>query len=138
MKTSVTKLKEIKRSWQLVDLKDQVLGRMASDVAQKLMGKNKPYFSPNLDCGDYVVAINAAQIKVTGRKLQQKTYFRHSGFPGGARSRTLTEQLKLDPRKVFETAVAGMVPKNKLRDLRLRRLHVFSGAEHSYNDKFKA
>ena len=137
-KTYVTKLAEIKRDWHLVDVKDKILGRVAVEIAGKLMGKHKVIFSPQLDCGDYVVAINAAQIKVSGRKEAQKVYFRHSGYPGGERVRTFAEQLKRDPRKILEEAIRGMLPKNKLRDRRVGRLKVFAGAEHKYNDKFKA
>ena len=137
-KTYVTKLAEIKRDWHLVDVKDKILGRVAVEIAGKLMGKHKVIFSPQLDCGDYVVAINAAPIKVSGRKEAQKVYFRHSGYPGGERVRTFAEQLKRDPRKILEEAVRGMLPKNKLRDRRVGRLKVFAGAEHKYNDKFKA
>lgn len=134
-KTYVTKLAEIKREWHLVDVKDKILGRVAVEIAAKLMGKHKPIFSPQLDGGDYVVAVNAAQIKVSGRKMEQKTYFRHSGYPGGEKVRTFAEQLKRDPRKILETAVRGMLPKNKLRDRRMRRLKVFAGEEHKYHDK---
>ena len=107
-------------------------------MAQKLMGKNKVSFTPNVDGGDYVVVINASGVKVTGGKEKKKIYFRHSGYPGGEAKRTLAEQLELDSRKVVELAVKGMLPKNKLRDQRMRRLKVFKGAEHKYDDKFKA
>jgi len=136
-KTPVTKLAEIKRQWQLIDLRGQVLGRTASQIAQLLMGKSKPNLSPHLDGGDYVVAINAKEVKVTGRKESQKIYWRHSGYPGGERTRTLTEQRMRDARKIIELAVAGMLPKNKLRRQRLARLKVFEGSEHNYGDKFK-
>lgn len=136
-KTYVTKLAEIKRGWHLIDVKDKILGRVAVEIANKLMGKNKPVFTPQLDCGDYVVAVNAAGIKVSGRKVTQKVYFRHSGYPGGERSRTFAEQLQRDPRKILEEAVKGMLPKNKLRDRRMRRLKVFAGEEHKYHDKLK-
>lgn len=136
-KTPVTKLAEIKRQWQLIDLKGQVLGRTASQIAQLLMGKNKPNLSPHLDGGDYVVAINAKEVKVTGRKESQKIYWRHSGYPGGERTRTLAEQRMRDARKIIELAVAGMLPKNKLRRQRLNRLKVVAGSEHVYGDKFK-
>lgn len=137
MKTTVTKAKHITRAWHLVNLKGQILGRVATNIAQKLIGKSKPNFSPHLDNGDYVVAVNAADIKVTGKKLDQKIYFRHSGYPGGAKQRTLKQQLDRDPKKVIELAVSGMLPKNKLRQPRLRRLKVFTGSEHSYADKFR-
>ena len=135
-KTYVTKLAEITREWRGIDVKDKILGRVAVEIANKLMGKHKPVFTPQLDCGDYVVAVNAAGIKVSGRKVTQKVYFRHSGYPGGERARTFAEQLKLDPRKILEEAVRGMLPKNKLRDRRMRRLKVFAGEEHKYHDKF--
>lgn len=136
-KTYVTKLAEIKREWRVIDVKDKILGRVAVEIANKLMGKHKPVFTPQLDCGDYVVAVNAAGIKVSGRKVTQKVYFRHSGYPGGERARTFAEQLKLDPRKILEEAVRGMLPKNKLRDRRMRRFKVFAGEEHKYHDKLK-
>ena len=135
-KTYVTKLAEITRDWRVIDVKDKILGRVAVEIANKLMGKHKPVFTPQLDCGDYVVAVNEAGIKVSGRKVTQKVYFRHSGYPGGERARTFAEQLKLDPRKILEEAVRGMLPKNKLRDRRMRRLKVFAGEEHKYHDKF--
>ena len=138
IKTHVTKLNEVDHGWHVVNLEDKILGRVASEIAQLLMGKHKPNTSLNLDSGDYVVAVNADKIKVTGKKLAQKSYFRHSGYPGGEKRRSLTEQMNLDAKKVIETAVAGMLPKNKLRDQRLRRLKVFSGQEHTYGDKFKA
>ena len=137
-KTYVARLADIKRDWHLIDLKDKILGRAAVDMAQKLMGKNKVSFTPNVDGGDYVVVINASGVKVTGGKEKKKIYFRHSGYPGGEAKRTLAEQLELDSRKVVELAVKGMLPKNKLRDQRMRRLKVFKGAEHKYDDKFKA
>lgn len=134
--TIVTRKRDIKSNWHLVDLKDQILGRVATMIAQKLMGKHKPNLSPNLDIGDYVVAINASYIKLTGKKPDQKQYFRHSGYPGGAKVRTLAEQIRLDPTQVIKLAVAGMLPKNKLRPPRLNRLKVFAGGEHQYHDKF--
>lgn len=136
-KTYVTKLAEIKREWHVMDVKDKILGRVAVEIANKLMGKHKRVFTPQLDCGDYVVAVNAAGIKVSGRKVTQKVYFRHSGYPGGERARTFAEQLQRDPRKILEEAVKGMLPKNKLRDRRMRRLKVFAGEEHKYHDKLK-
>jgi len=137
MKTKITRAKDIKRSWHLVDLEGQILGRQASKIAQLLMGKNKVYYTAALDCGDYVVAINAAKIQVTGRKNQQKMYFRHSGYPGGLKKLTFSQLLKKDPRKIIELAVKNMLSKNKLRDPRLARLKVFPGPEHDYKDKFK-
>lgn len=137
MKTKVTKKSEIKRAWYLVDAKNEVLGRLANKIASLLMGKNKPYFTGNLDCGDYVVIVNAEKIEVTGKKSEQKKYYRHSGYPGGFRTTTFSEQMKKDPRKVITHAVSGMLPKNKLRDERLKRLKLFIGDKHPYVDKIK-
>ena len=132
----IPKESEIKRSWHLVDIEGRVLGRAASGVALLLMGKDKPFFVPHLDCGDYVVIINASKVAVTGRKLTRKVYRHHTGYPGGFREKTLAERLKGDSRVVIMAAVAGMLPKNKLRRNRLRRLKVFSGSNHLYSDKF--
>ena len=132
----IPKESEIKRSWHLVDIEGRVLGRAASGVALLLMGKDKPFFVPHLDCGDYVVIINASKVAVTGRKLTRKVYRHHTGYPGGFREKTLAERLKGDSRVVIMAAVAGMFPKNKLRRNRLRRLKVFSGSKHPYSDKF--
>jgi large subunit ribosomal protein L13 len=137
MKTHVTKAKEIKRAWHLVDLRGQVLGRSASRMAQLLMGKAKVYFTPALDCGDFVVAVNAAEVVVTGRKNKQKIYYRHSGYPSGLKSLTFEQLLAKDPRKVIRLAVKNMLPKNKLQNKRLARLKVFPGEKHDYQDKFK-
>ena len=137
LKTYATKKTDIKRTWHLVDLKGKILGRQASRIAQLLMGKKKPYFAPYLDCGDYVVAINAGKVAVTGRKLKQKKYQRHSGYPGGFKELTLKQMMVKDPRKVVELAVKGMLPKNKLQKPRLRRLKVAVDEKHPYRDKFK-
>lgn len=125
MKTTVQKSSQIKRNRYQIDLKDQILGRVATQIAIHLMGKNKPLTSPNLDNGDFVVAINAKDIKVTGKKLDQKMYQRHSGYPGGLKEFTLRQMMTKDPRKVIEHAVKGMLPKNKLRSPRMRRLKVY-------------
>lgn len=135
MNTFQPKLKDIKREWHLVDAKDQVLGRLTSKIAQKLIGKHKTYYVPHLDCGDYIVVINAEKIKVTGDKLNQKTYYRHSGFPGALKEEKLGKLLDRRPDRVIELAVRGMLPKNKLRDPRLRRLKVFTSDVHPYQDK---
>ena len=126
------KTQDIPRRWHLIDLQDKILGRVSAQIAVMLIGKNKPNYQPNFDLGDYVVAINAAKIKVTGKKLIDKIYSSHSGYPGGLRQINLGDLLKKDPRKVIEKAVNGMLPKNKLQTPRLRRLKVFSGAEHPY------
>lgn len=136
-KTKVTKASEIKRAWHLIDAKGKILGRLSSQIAMILMGKDKPYFSSNLDCGDYVVLINAAEIEVSGRKRKQKLYRRHSGYPGGFKEMTFEKQMERDPRKIIYQAIAGMLPKNKLRDRRLARLKIFVDDQHPYDSKFK-
>jgi large subunit ribosomal protein L13 len=135
--TYATKAKDIKREWHLIDLKDQVLGRVGSEIALLLQGKDKPYYTAHLDCGDYVVVLNAAKVKLTGKKKDQKKYYRHSGYPGGFKEISFKQQLERDPTKIILWAVKNMLPKNKLRDNRLRRLKVFIGSEHKYQDKFK-
>jgi len=136
-KTRVTKAKEIKREWHLINAQDQILGRMAVNIAALLMGKNKPSFVPYLDGGDYVVVINAAKVKVSGRKAENKLYYRHSGYPGGFKKVTFAQQMAKDPTQIIRHAVEGMLPKNKLRDQRLARLKVFIDEKHNYEDKFK-
>lgn len=136
MTTYATKQSDIKRAWHLFDAKDQVLGRLATQVAVKLIGKHKPYFTPNLDCGDYVVIINSDQIVVTGRKKDQKSYYGHSNYPGGFKSITIGEQLKKDSRVALKLTISKMLPKNKLRDPRLNRLKIFKDDKHIYQDKF--
>lgn len=136
-KTYATKKKDIVRSWHLVDAKDQILGRMTTQIAQLLQGKDKPYYSRHLDCGDYVVVVNASKVKLTGKKkAKQKTYYRHSGYPGALKQITFEKQMEKDPRKVVLWAAKNMLPKNKLRNDRLARLKIFSGSEHDYQDKF--
>ena len=135
--TIPTKLSDIKRSWHLFDVEGKILGRIASEIAKALIGKSKPYFVSNLDCGDYVVVINAEKIKVTGKKETQKKYSRHSGYPGGYREESLMELRKRNPTDIIRFAVLGMLPQNKLQDRMLTRLFIFKGAEHTYKDKFK-
>lgn len=136
--TTTTKATDVKRVWHLVDLKDQTLGRASSKIAQLLMGKAKPYFVRNLDCGDYVVVINAKDVKTTGKKEEQKKYYRYSGYPGGLKVRSLSEMRNEKPEEVVTHAVKGMLPQNKLRASMLKRLFVFAGAEHKYEDKVRA
>jgi len=136
MKTKVTRKREIKREWRLFDAKDKILGRLATKIAILLMGKNKPYFVSHLDCGDYVVVINAAKVRMSGRKMEQKKYYRHSGYPGGFKEVSFAQQMAKDPKKIIRHAVAGMLPKNKLRAKRLARLKVFVDEKHPYQDKF--
>ncbi|MDP3726885.1 MAG: 50S ribosomal protein L13 [bacterium] len=135
--TVPTKASQIKRDWHFVDLKDKNLGRTATQIAKFLMGKAKPYFVRNLDCGDYAVVINARYAVVTGKKEEQKKYYRYSGYPGGLRSEALGDLRKRKPEEIIYHAVKGMLPQNKLRDSMLKRLFVFPEEQHSYKDKFK-
>lgn len=136
-KTTVIKGNLINRSWHLVDLAGQSWGRTATKIVPLLIGKHKVDYSTNRDTGDYVVAINATKIKITGKKLDQKIYYHHSGFTGNLKELTLRQLFKKDPRQVIYLAVRGMLPKNKLRSKRLVRLKIFIGSEHPYADKFK-
>ncbi|MFH0937263.1 MAG: 50S ribosomal protein L13 [Candidatus Daviesbacteria bacterium] len=137
MGTNRVSAKEIKRDWHLIDAKNQILGRMATNIATLLMGKNKPNFVPYLDMGDNVVVINAAKVKVSGKKESQKEYVRHSGYPGGRKVEKIAEVRKSKPEQIITHAVAGMVPKNKLGRVMLKKLHVFEGAEHSFKNQLK-
>lgn len=127
MKTYSTKLDDIKRKTHTLDAADQILGRLAARVATLLMGKNKTIFVRNLDIGDFVTVINAGQIKISGRKLEQKKYYRHSGYPGGFRSTSMDDMMATHPERVIEFAVKGMLPPNRLRARMMKRLHVYSG-----------
>lgn len=135
--TKSTKLSDIKRSWHLFDVKDKILGRISGEIAKNLMGKSKAIYVSNLDCGDYVVVVNASQVKVTGKKEDQKKYSRHSGYPGGYKEETLGKLRKRNPSDIIKYAVSGMLPQNKLKDRMLTRLFIFPNAEHTYEDKFK-
>ena len=132
MKTYSAKPADITRKWYVVDASETTLGRISTEVAQLLTGKKKPIFTHHVDCGDYVIVINADQLRVTGQKTTDKMYYHHTGFPGGIKSRSLKEQQVIDPTKVIETAVRGMLPVNKLRDGRLKRLKVYVGSEHGH------
>ncbi len=135
--TESTKASEVKRAWHIVDVKGEVLGRVGTKIAHLLMGKSKAYFVRNLDCGDYVVVVNAKEVKATGRKEEQKKYYRHSGYPGGFREETLRELRERKPEAIITHAVRGMLPQNKLRATMLKRLFVFEGEEHKYGDKIR-
>ncbi len=135
--TQATKLSDIKREWHVVDVKDKTLGRVSTEIAKLLMGKGKPYFVRNLDCGDYVVVINAKDVAVTGKKEEKKMYYRHSGYPGGFKAESLRDLRARKPEEIMIHAVKGMLAQNRLRDKMLGRLFVFAGAEHTYEDKFK-
>ncbi len=133
MSTVMTK-KNINRNVHLFDARGKVLGRLATEIAQAVSGRDKVDFTPHIDGGDVVVVINAAEIVATGRKMQQKTYHRFSGYPGGISSITLKDQIKKDARKVIENAVYGMLPKNKLRAKMMNRLYVYNDAEHGHTN----
>ena len=122
----------LERKWFVVDAEGQTLGRLAAEVAKVLRGKHKPTFTPHVDTGDYVIVVNAAKVKVTGKKLVQKTYFRHSGYPGGAKFTQLGHMLENRPERVVEMAIRGMLPKNKLGEQMYRKLNVYAGAEHPH------
>lgn len=132
MKTYSQKPSEVSRRWVLFDASELPLGRLATKVAAHLTGKYKPTYTPHIDGGDYVVVINAAQTVVTGDKETGKVYYRYTGFPGGIKDATLAEVREKFPERIIEEAVKGMLPKNKLQAERLKRLRIFSGAEHSH------
>lgn len=135
--TPPTKQSEIRRFWHLIDARGKILGRLATEVATLLMGKSKPYFVRNLDCGDYVVVINAKDIKVTGKKEKQKIYTRYSGYPGGLKREVFADLRERKPEEIIRHAVWGMLPKNKLQKRMIKRLFVFKDNNHPYIDKFK-
>lgn len=135
-KTKPTKASDIKRAWHLFDAKDKVLGRLAAEIAVKLMGKGKPYFVRNLDCGDYVVVVNAKLVAVTGKKEKQKLYGQYSGYPGGLKKKALWQLRAEKPTEIIRHAARGMLPKNKLRDRLITRLCVYPETDHPYKDKF--
>jgi len=132
MKTWNAKPGEIERHWQLVDAEGQTLGRLATRIADTLRGKDKPQYTPHVDTGDFVVVVNAEKVAVTGNKLDAKMYHRHSGYPGGLRSRTLREQLDRRPEEVIRKAVKGMLPRNRLGRAQLRKLKIYAGPEHPH------
>ncbi len=132
MRTYVPKADEISREWLVVDASNQVLGRLATRIATLLRGKHKPEFTPHLDAGDFVVVVNAKRVAVTGRKLEDKVYYRHSGHPGGIKSETLRERLDKNPERVIRAAVWGMLPKNRLGRQLLRKLKVYAGPDHPH------
>lgn len=133
MNSYVQKPHEVERKWYLVDATDKTLGRLSSKIASMLRGKHKPIFTPHVDCGDYVVVINAEKVKVTGKKLEDKEYKRHSGYPGGLKMVTLEKMLEEKPENVMVHAVKGMLPKGKLGRQMLKKLRVYKGAEHGHS-----
>jgi large subunit ribosomal protein L13 len=132
MKTYVTKPADVERSWYVVDAEGQTLGRLASQVAAVLRGKHKPIYSPSVDAGDFVIVVNADKIHVSGRRMEQKMYYRHSGYPGGLSEMTLKEQLNRYPTRPVELAIKGMLPKNKLGRQMIKKLKVYAGPDHPH------
>ena len=132
MKTYNAKPGEIAREWYVVDADGQTLGRLATEIANVLRGKGKPQYTPHVDTGDFIVVVNAEKVQVTGNKLDQKRYYRHSGYPGGLRSRTLREQLGRRPEEVIRKAVRGMLPKNRLARRQITKLKIYAGPEHPH------
>lgn len=132
-KTSSLKASEISRNWHIIDASSDTLGRIATQVAEKLIGKHKPTFTPHMDNGDYVVVINTDNLKVSGKKLDNKKYYRHSGYIGSMKEATLGEKMEKDSTQVITLAVKGMLPKNKLQDDRMSRLKVYAGTDHPHD-----
>jgi large subunit ribosomal protein L13 len=132
MKTYVATAQDRERNWLLVDAEGQTLGRLATQIADALRGKRKPAYTPHVDTGDFVVVVNAEKISVTGQKRQEKMYYRHSGYPGGLKSRTLNDMLERRPEEVIRLAVKGMLPKNRLARKQLTKLKIYAGPEHPH------
>ena len=132
MRTFTAKQAEIERGWYVVDARGQTLGRLASKIAPILKGKHKTIYTPHLDCGDFVIVVNAEKVRVTGRKLDQKFYHRYSGYPGGLTSISLRDQLEKHPERVLQAAVRGMLPKNRLGRQMIKKLKVYAGNEHPH------
>ncbi|HER62398.1 MAG TPA: 50S ribosomal protein L13 [Desulfobacteraceae bacterium] len=132
MSTQVAKKEEIKRSWFVVDLEDKVLGRVATEIARVLRGKHKPVFTPSVDTGDFVIVLNADKVKLTGNKMADKFYHRHTGYPGGLRSVNAEKLLASKPEELIKKAVKGMLPKNKLGRQMFRKLKVYAGSDHPH------
>lgn len=133
MKTQFAKKGEFDRKWYVIDAEGKVLGRLASKVASYLRGKTKPVFTPNVDTGDFVIVVNAEKIRFTGRKLDEKIYYHHTGYPGGLKAKTAKERLNKNPEKLIMDAVKGMLPKNRLGRAMLRKLKVYKGSEHPHS-----
>lgn len=132
IKTYVQKKEEVSRTWYVVDASDATMGRVATAVAKTLSGKNKVTFTPHVDAGDNVIVVNASNLKVTGAKLKNKKYYNYSGYPGGLREQTLGQIMEKDPAKAIQSAVYGMLPKNKLRPAMMQRLRVYPGMDHKH------
>ncbi|MCA1769833.1 MAG: 50S ribosomal protein L13 [Halomonas sp.] len=132
MKTFTAKPQSVQRDWYVVDATDKTLGRLATEIARRLRGKHKPEFTPHVDTGDYIVVINAEKVKVTGNKAKDKTYYRHTGYPGGLRSMTFDKLIEHAPERIIEGAVKGMLPKGPLGRAMYTKLKVYAGAEHPH------
>ncbi|GBE58084.1 50S ribosomal protein L13 [bacterium BMS3Abin01] len=132
MKTYIAKPATIERNWRLVDARGQHLGRLATRIASTLRGKNKPEYTPHIDTGDFVVVINAKRVAVTGNKMQDKIYYRHSGYPGGLKERNLAQMMDRKPEEVLRLAVKGMMPKNRLARAQLKKLKIYAGPDHPH------
>jgi large subunit ribosomal protein L13 len=132
MKTKILKKEDVKRNWYIVDATDKILGRLASKIAVVLIGKHKPQYTPHVDCGDYVVILNADKFRVTGGKMRGKIYHTHSFYPGGLKSINLETMMKKHPERVINHAVSGMLPKNRLRARRLKRLKIYIDSNHPH------
>ncbi|MCA9397818.1 50S ribosomal protein L13 [candidate division WWE3 bacterium] len=132
MSFTQTKPNQIERKWYVVDARGMVLGRLATRIAEVLLGKHQPYFSPQWDMGDNVIVINAERVVLTGNKETDKTYYRHTGYPGGMRTQSAAEVRERYPERLIERAVRGMLPKNRLQDVRMEKLHVYAGTDHEY------
>lgn len=132
MKTFSANAQNVKRSWYLIDATNKTLGRLASEIAVRLRGKHKPEFTPHVDTGDYIIVVNAEKIRVTGRKMENKIYHRHTGYPGGIKDMPLQDMLRKHPGRVLEIAVKGMLPKNRLGRQMYRKLKVYAGADHDH------
>lgn len=135
MKTYSPKASEIEHKWFVVDAENKVLGRLASEIAHILRGKHKPTFAPHMDVGDFVVVVNAEKVRLTGRKTEYKTYFRHSGYPGGQKFTTVAEMLEKFPERVIVSAVKGMLPSNKLANKQIKKLKVYAGEDHPHESQ---
>ncbi len=132
MKTFSAKPAEVRRDWYVVDASGKTLGRLASELARRLKGKHKPEYTPHVDTGDYIVVINAAKVRVTGNKMADKTYYRHTGYPGHMKSETLGKRLDRAPEQVIQEAVKGMLPRNPLGRQMMKKLRIFPGADHPH------
>ena len=133
MKTISAKAETVQRSWYVIDAEGQTLGRLATEVARRLRGKHKTEYTPHVDTGDYIVVVNAEKVKVTGRKASDKTYYRHTGHPGGLKEATFTQMIERSPAKVIELAIKGMLPRNPLGRAMYRKLKVYAGQEHPHD-----